>query len=77
LQMQYNFSNIFIDDENNKLIATSIGLVIYDNQNISTFYNTSNSLISSNNVSASAVDSRGDIWILTVSAGLNKYRPPN
>lgn len=74
---QNSVYHIFIDDMNNKWVATSDGLLKYDNQNISKFFNTSNSLISSNNVSASAVDANGNVWITTNGGGLNKYKPPN
>lgn len=73
---QNSVNNIFIDEWNNKWIGTSDGLLSYDSQNISKFYNTSNSLISSNNVSASAVDLNGNVWITTGGGGLNKYKPP-
>jgi streptogramin lyase len=70
-------NHIFIDNQNNKWISTSDGLLKYDNQNISSFFNTLNSLISSNNVNASVVDANGDIWITTAGGGLNKYKPPH
>ena len=70
-------NHIFIDNQNNKWISTSDGLLKYDNQNISSFFNTLNSLISSNNVKASVVDANGDIWITTAGGGLNKYKPPH
>ena len=73
---QNKVNHIFIDEQNNKWVATSDGLLNYDNQNNSTFFNTLNSLISSNNVSASVVDSNGDVWITTSGGGLNKYKPP-
>jgi ligand-binding sensor domain-containing protein len=74
--LQNVVNHIFIDDLNIKWIGTSDGLLKYDNQGITTFFNTLNSLISSNNVSASAVDSNGDVWITTSGGGLNKYKPP-
>jgi ligand-binding sensor domain-containing protein len=73
--LQNVVNHIFIDDLNIKWIGTSDGLLKYDNQGITTFFNTLNSLISSNNVSASAVDSNGDVWITTSGGGLNKYKP--
>jgi len=73
---QNNVSHIFIDELNNKWIATSDGLLKYDNQYNSTFFNTLNSLISTNNTNASVVDSRGYVWITTAGGGLNKYKPP-
>ncbi len=73
---QNSVYHIFIDDLNNKWVATSDGLLSYNYQNLSKFYNTSNSLISSNNVSASAVDLNGNVWITTGGGGLNKYKPP-
>lgn len=74
--LQNVVNHIFVDDLNIKWIGTSDGLLKYDNQGISTFFNTLNSLISSNNVSASAVDSNGDVWVTTSGGGLNKYKPP-
>lgn len=73
---QNNVNHIFIDTQDNKWIATSDGLLKYDNQNSATFFNTLNSLISSNNINASVVDSQGNIWITTFGGGLNKYKPP-
>ncbi|MBE0571011.1 MAG: PEGA domain-containing protein [Ignavibacteriaceae bacterium] len=69
-------NHIFIDNQNNKWISTSDGLLKYDNQNISTFYNTLNSLISSNNLKASIVDQNGIVWITTFASGLNKFKTP-
>jgi len=68
--------NIVIDNQNNKWVSTSEGFFAYDNQNNSSFFNITNSLISSDNVSASAVDSKGHVWITTEGGGLNKYKPP-
>ena len=74
--LQNIVNHIYVDDQNDKWIGTSDGLLNYNNQNISKFYNSSNSLISSNNVSASAVDFYGNVWITTIGGGLNKYKPP-
>lgn len=73
--LQNVVNHIFID-QYNKWVSTSEGLLIFDSQNNSTFFNTLNSLISSNNVKASIVDPNGNVWITTVGGGLNKYKPP-
>lgn len=74
--LQNNFSNIFIDDDDNKWIATSEGLYQFDAQNNSVVFATYNSLISSNNIKASVRDENGNVWITTNGGGLNKYKPP-
>ncbi len=68
--------HIYIDNQNNKWVSTSEGFFTFDNQNNETFYNKSNSLISSDNVIASEVDSKGNVWITTDGGGLNKFKPP-
>lgn len=74
--LQISVNNIFIDNQNNKWIATSEGLVRLDNQNVSTLFSTLNSLVSVNNIKASARDQNGNVWITTGVGGLNKYKPP-
>jgi streptogramin lyase len=73
---QNSINNIFIDSQNNKWLASSEGFVLFDEQNNTTLFNTLNSLISANNVSASVRDQEGNVWITTVAGGLNKYKPP-
>lgn len=68
--------NILIDDQNNKWVSTSEGFYTFDNLNNLSFYNITNSLISSDNVTGSAIDSKGHIWLATDGGGLNKYKPP-
>jgi sugar lactone lactonase YvrE len=73
---QNNINNVFIDSQNNKLLASSEGFILFDEQNNTILFNTFNSLISANNVSASFRDQAGNIWITTIAGGLNKYKPP-
>jgi streptogramin lyase len=73
---QINVNNIFVDEQNIKWFATSEGLVRVDNNYVTVFFNTSNSLISSNNVRASVRDQNGNVWITTYASGLNKFKPP-
>ncbi|MCW8804696.1 MAG: PEGA domain-containing protein [Ignavibacteriaceae bacterium] len=73
---QNNVNNIFVYEQDNKWIATSECFVHFDDQNNSTVFNTSNSLISSNNIRASVHDQNGNVWITTLAAGLNKYKAP-
>ena len=74
--LQISLNNIFIDNQNNKWIATSEGLFRLDSQNITTLFSTLNSLISANNIRASSRDQIGNVWITTIGGGLNKYKPP-
>jgi ligand-binding sensor domain-containing protein len=60
---------------NNKWIATSEGFIVFDAQNNSTVYRTTNSLITSNNIRASVHDQNGNVWITTYASGLNKFKP--
>ena len=71
-----NVNNIFIDGQNNKWISTTEGLVLFNSQNNSTVFRTSNSLISTDNIRASVRDQNGNVWITTNGGGLNKYKPP-
>jgi streptogramin lyase len=71
---QNNVNNIFIDDKNNKWFATTEGFVLFDAQNNSIVFKTSNSLISANNVRASLLDQNGIVWITTIGGGLNKLK---
>jgi len=73
---QNNVNNIFVDDMNNKWFATSEGFIVLDTQNNSTVYKTSNSLISANNIRASARDQNRNVWITTYASGLNKFKTP-
>jgi streptogramin lyase len=73
---QNNVRNIFIDDANNKWIATSEFFAVYDAQNNINFFRTTNSLISSNITNACIRDLSGNVWITTFASGLNKYKPP-
>jgi ligand-binding sensor domain-containing protein len=72
---QINVNQIFIDELNNKWIATSEGFIVYDAQNNSTYFRTNNSLITSNITKACVSDLNGNIWITTFASGLNKYKP--
>ena len=71
-----NVNHIFIDDQDNKWIATTEGLVKFDAQNNSTLYNALNSLITNDNIRASVRDQNGVVWITTIGGGLNKYKTP-
>ncbi len=73
---QNNVRNIFIDDANNKWIATSEFFAVYDAQNNINYFRTTNSLISSNITNACVRDLNGNVWISTFASGLNKYKPP-
>jgi len=73
---QNNVNNIFVDDMNYKWFATSEGFIVFDTQNNSTVYRTTNSLISSNNIRASVRDQNGNVWITTYASGLNKFKAP-
>lgn len=74
--LQNTFNHIFIDDDDNKWIATSEGFFQFDAQNNSVVFATYNSLISANNIKASIRDENGNVWITTSGGGLNKYKPP-
>lgn len=71
---QNNVNNVFIDGQDNKWIATSEGFTVFDAQNNSTVYRTTNSLITSNNIRASVRDPNGNVWLTTSGGGLNKYK---
>jgi hypothetical protein len=73
---QNNVNNIFVDEQDNKWFATTEGFVLFDVQNNSTVFSTSNSLISANNIRASIRDRNGNVWITTYASGLNKFKPP-
>jgi streptogramin lyase len=73
---QNNVNNVFIDGQDNKWIATSEGFTVFDAQNNSTVYRTTNSLITSNNIRASVRDHNGNVWITTYATGLNKFKSP-
>ncbi|MFI5237948.1 MAG: two-component regulator propeller domain-containing protein, partial [Ignavibacteriales bacterium] len=72
---QNNINHIFIDGSDNKWFATSEGFLVLDPQNSSMLFNTFNSLISADNIGASARDENGNVWITTTGGGLNKYKP--
>lgn len=72
-----NVNNIFVDDQNNKLISTHEGYVKFDQQNFATTYTTFNSLISSTQTNASVVDINCSLWITTQGGGLNKFKLNN
>ncbi len=67
-------NSLFIDSENNKWISTNEGLVRLNSNNIATTYNKSNSYITSEKVSSSAIDQNGVLWITTYFNGLNKFK---
>jgi len=67
-------NHIFVDDENNKWIATTEGFILFDALNNLTTFRTLNSLISTDNISASVRDDNGNIWITTIGGGLNKLK---
>ena len=71
------FNHIYIDNENNKWISTSIGFSWYDSQNIPQLFTTFNSLITTNNIKASVRDNNGVVWIATYKGGLNKFKVDN
>jgi ligand-binding sensor domain-containing protein len=73
---QNNINNIFVDSQNNKWFSTTEGVTIFDDQNSSSEFNTSNSFLSANNVRSSVRDQNGNVWITTIGGGLNKYKPP-
>jgi ligand-binding sensor domain-containing protein len=68
-------NHIFIDQQNNKWVSTQEGFILYDPLNSLQLFNLSNSLISSNLITASIKDINGNVWVTTQSAGLNKYKP--
>ena len=68
-------NDIFIDSKNNKWISASIGYIWYDENNASKIFTTFNSLISSDNTTASVRDNNGALWITTYGGGLNKLKP--
>ncbi len=70
-------SDILIDEHNNKWISSQQGFAWYDMQNNIQFFNTLNSLISSDQTIASVRDFSGAVWITTSGGGLNKFKPPN
>ncbi|MFZ1281203.1 MAG: PEGA domain-containing protein [Ignavibacteriaceae bacterium] len=67
-------NSLFIDSENNKWISTNEGLVRLNSNNDVTISNKSNSLITSDKVSNSAIDQNGVLWITTYFNGLNKFK---
>lgn len=71
-----NINHVFIDEQNNKWFATTEGFFLFDSQNNSSVFNTSNSYITANNIRSSVRDQNGNIWIATFGGGLNKYKPP-
>lgn len=71
-----SYKHILTDNSEHKWISTNSGLIRYNNQNNFTIFTKSNSLISSNEVTASARDLSGNVWITTNGGGLNKYKPP-
>lgn len=73
---QINVREIFIDESNNKWVATSEGFYVFDAQNVSTYFRTDNSFISSNITNSCVRDLNGNVWITTFAGGLNKYKPP-
>lgn len=68
-------NHIYIDDDDNKWIATTEGFFQFDAQNNSVVFATYNSLITSNTIKASARDQNGTVWVTTMGGGLNKYKP--
>jgi ligand-binding sensor domain-containing protein len=70
-----SFRHIFIDEENNKWVSTSEGLLLFNSQNAQTLFNIQNSLISADLITSSIKDFNGNVWIATQNAGLNKYKP--
>lgn len=71
-----DINHIHIDNDNNKWISTGEGFVLIDAGNVSQSFTTLNSLISSDQTYSSVRDNIGNVWITTVSAGLNKFKPP-
>lgn len=67
-------NHLTIDQFNNKWISTFNGIVRYNSVNSSTSYTTSNSLLSSNRCTSTAIDSEGVLWITTSGGGLNKFK---
>ncbi|MFO7524833.1 MAG: PEGA domain-containing protein [Ignavibacteriaceae bacterium] len=70
-------NHITTDNLNNKWISSYDGLLKYDASNNSKFYTISNSLLSSNRITATVMDEDGVLWITTSGGGLNKFKPGN
>jgi ligand-binding sensor domain-containing protein len=66
-----NISSIVVDNNGNKWIGTSIGLVKFDGDTW-TIYNMSNSGLPNDNVYSIAIDKNGNIWFCG-PAGLSKF----
>lgn len=62
-----SFSDIAIDSNNNKWVATADGLLRFDGTDW-VQYNTSNSGLSANDVEEIAIDDQGQIWVLVGNA---------
>jgi hypothetical protein len=71
---QNNINHVFVDEQNNKWFSSTEGFVRFDALNNATVFNTSNSLLSANNVRASVRDQNGNVWITTIGGGLNKLK---
>ncbi|MDT3696462.1 MAG: PEGA domain-containing protein [Ignavibacterium sp.] len=69
-----SMNHISVDMFNNKWISTNEGLVKLSSNNNMLIYNRSNSLISSDIVSSSAIDKNGILWITNAFNGLNKFK---
>lgn len=68
-----NVSEVVVDKNNIKWIATpGGGLVKYDGKSMVT-YNTSNSNIASNYLSSIAIESTGVIWVGTQQSGISRF----
>lgn len=67
-------NNIFIDNRNNKWIASNEGLFRVINRSVFGLYTKSNSYISSNNITDMTMDKNGYYWITTNGGGLNKLK---
>ena len=72
---QNSFRHIFIDDENNKWVSTSEGLLLFYPQNSYTIFTKQHYPITSDLITESVKDLNGNVWIATQNGGLNKYKP--
>lgn len=70
-------NHITTDNLNNKWISSYDGLLKYDASNNSKVYTISNSLLSSNRITATVMDGDGVLWITSSGGGLNKFKPGN
>ncbi|MDY0082354.1 MAG: PEGA domain-containing protein [Ignavibacteriaceae bacterium] len=69
-----SINHISVDMFNSKWISTNEGLVNISSNNSMVIYNRSNSFISSDLISSSAIDKNGVLWVTNSYNGLNKFK---